>query len=146
MIEIGSKAYGRISVEDRQVIHFPVGLYGFESLHGYALLDSDQPPFYWLQSIEDPDIAFVLVNPYVIRRDYVLDVSESDLEDIGNPVPEDLLVFAIVTVPEERQKTSCNLQGPIIINRRTRLGRQAISLDPRWRTKHYVLEELSATG
>lgn len=136
--EIQSKAYGTISVQEQQVVHFSRGLFGFEDYHDYALLDSNTPPFYWLQSVQDPDLAFVLINPYVVARDYVLDIAEEDLEAIEAPDGDDLLVFAIVTIPRDRTQISCNLQGPVVINRRARLARQAISLDPRWEIKHFL--------
>ena len=145
-MRIQSKAYGSIEVTDRQLITFPVGVFGFEHLHRYALLDGVQTGFYWLQSLEDPDTAFIMLNPYELRTDYVLDVPDDDLSSIGYDHEDDILVFAIVTIPEDETKISANLQGPIIINRRAQLGRQSISLDQRWRTKHYVLEELAKSG
>lgn len=136
---IETKAYGAVPVQERQLIRFPNGLYGFESVHDYALLDSHTPPFYWLQSVDDADLAFILINPYVVVPDYLLDIPEEDLESIGQPDLDDLLVFAIVTIPEERRDISCNLQGPVIVNREQRLGRQSISLDQRWEIKHYLV-------
>lgn len=127
-------------VEERQLITFPGGLYGFESHHEFALLDSPTPPFYWLQSLNDRDVAFIIVNPYAVVSDYVLDIAEDDFDSIGSPPPEALLVFAIVTIPEEQRDISCNLQGPIIVHRERRLGRQSISLDQRWKIKHYLLQ------
>lgn len=137
-IEINSKAFGRIRIEDRQRIEFPRGLYGFEDMRSFALLDSGHPPFYWLQSLEDVEIAFILVNPYLVESDYALDIAPSELEEIAEPEPEDLLVFSIVTIPRDGGAIRCNLQGPIIINRRERLGRQAISLDTRWEVRHVL--------
>jgi flagellar assembly factor FliW len=125
--DIHSKAYGTISIQENQIVHFPRGLYGFEDRREYALLDSTSPPFFWLQSLEDPELAFIAINPYIVARDYVLDISEDDLAAIGSPEPDNLLVFAIVTVPEDRSMISCNLQGPLIINRSTRVALQAIS-------------------
>ena len=145
-MRIESKAYGPIEISERQVITFPVGIFGFARLHEYALLDAAQQGFYWLQSLEDPEIAFILLNPYDLRPDYVLDVPDEDLESIDYENDEDILVFAIVTVPEDESKISANLQGPVIINRVEQLGRQAISLDSRWHTKHLILEELASTG
>lgn len=145
-MRIESKAYGPIEISERQVITFPVGIFGFEQLREYALLDAAQQGFYWLQSLEDPEIAFILLNPYDLRPDYVLDVPDEDLESIRYDKDEDLLVFAIVTVPDDESKISANLQGPVIINRVEQLGRQAISLDARWHTKHLILEELARTG
>lgn len=145
-MRIESKAYGPIEISERQVITFPVGIFGFDRLHEYALLDAAQQGFYWLQSLEDPEIAFILLNPYDLRPDYVLDVPDEDLESIDYENDEDILVFAIVTIPEDESKISANLQGPVIINRVEQLGRQAISLDSRWHTKHLILEELASTG
>jgi flagellar assembly factor FliW len=87
-----------------------------------------------------------MLNPYDLRPDYVLDVADEDLEAIEYEQEEDILVFAIVTIPDDESKISANLQGPIIINRVKQLGRQAISLDQKWKTKHLILEELASTG
>ncbi len=140
-IEIETKAFGRLTVEEKQVFTFPSGLYGFESQRRYALFDSRQPPFYWLQSLEEVMIAFVVINPYMIRSNYVLDIPEADIDTIERPLPDDLLVFSIVTIPDDPAEISCNLQGPLVMNRLRRLGVQSISLDPRWKTKHFILDE-----
>ncbi len=145
-MRISTKPYGPIEVEERQLIRFPVGLFGFEGLHEYALLDALQSGFYWLQSIEDEQIAFILLNPYDLRSDYVLDVSDDDLEAIGYEDEQDILAFAIVTIPEDESRISANLQGPVIVNRVRRLGKQAISLNPQWQIKHYILDELAKAG
>lgn len=137
-IEIESKAYGKIRIEERQRVEFPRGLYGFEGLRSFAVLDSASPPFYWLQSLEEVGIAFILVNPYLVEPTYELDISPMEIEEIGLPEAEDLLVFSIVTIPQDGGPIRCNLQGPIIINRTKRLGRQAISLDPRWEIRHIL--------
>ena len=139
---IDSKAFGRITIEDKQLIRFPVGIFGFEDLRNFALLDAQQSPFYWLQSLRDAQIAFVLINPYVFRADYLLDIPEEDVRAIGSPEADDLLVFSIVTIPDDRRMMTANLQGPIIINRKERLGRQSISLGQQWTTRHVILEEL----
>ncbi len=145
-MQIDSKPYGPLAIDERQVITFPVGIFGFEQLRTYALLDAVQTGFYWLQSLEDPELAFIMLNPYDLRPDYVLEVPDEDLESIGYEEDEDILVFAIVTIPDDETKISANLQGPIIINRVAQLGRQSISLDSRWRTKHLILDELAETG
>jgi flagellar assembly factor FliW len=141
-MKVTSRGYGEIEISERQVIQFPVGLFGFEHLHSYALLDAAQPPFYWLQSTEDSELAFVMINPYDLRPDYVLDVPGEDLDAIQFEDDKDILVFAIVTIPEDRSQTSANLQGPVLINRVHQLGCQSISLNPAWKTKHLFADEL----
>ncbi len=143
-MRIDTKAYGTIDVDERQRITLPFGILGFENLTNYALLDSDQPPFFWLQSLEVAEIAFVLINPLIFRPDYEAKVAQEELDEISIQAPDDMLIFAIVTIPENQNNMTANLQGPVIINRRNGLGRQCISTDPRWKVRHNVLEELAA--
>ncbi len=145
-MKIHTKPYGTIEVDDRQFIEFPFGIFGFENLKRYVLLDAEQQPFYWLQSMDVQEIAFILINPYLFRPDYTVDVSDEDLSEIGLDDPDEALVFAIVTIPEKQSRMTANLQGPVIINRANRKGRQSISTGEKWRTKHYILDELKALG
>ena len=144
-MKIHTKAYGLIEIDDRQKIFFPSGILGFENLRDYVLLDAMQQPFYWLQSMDVQEIAFVLIEPTVFRPDYTPDVAESDLQEIGleEGDEENTLVFAIVTIPENYRDMTANLQGPIIINRKNHKGRQCISLSQKWQTRHKIIEELS---
>jgi flagellar assembly factor FliW len=139
-----TKAFGAVEVDERQRLRLPFGLLGFENLHDFALLDAAQPPFYWLQSLEVADIAFALIDPRVFRPDYSPGVSAEELAEIGLQRSEDALVFAIVTIPEQPREMTANLQGPLLVNRETRIGRQFISNDPRWLVRHSILAELAA--
>ena len=69
-------------------------------------------------------------------------VHQSDLEAVGAEKPDNLLVFAIVTIPENTSNMTANLQGPVIINPDTNLGRQAISLSEKYTVRHNILVEL----
>ena len=142
-MKVLTKAYGEIEVEDTQRISFPRGLFGFEELRDFVLLDATQQPFYWLQSIQRVEVAFVLIDPQFFRPDYSPDVDPAELAEIGINGPEDVLVFSIVTIPPSAQRMTANLQGPLILNRRTRVGRQSISANPLWGVRHVILEELA---
>ena len=76
MATILTKPFGNMELDERQRIRLPFGLLGFESLHDYALLDAEQAPFYWLQSLEVVEIAFVLIEAPAYLHD-------------GVPLPED---------------------------------------------------------
>jgi flagellar assembly factor FliW len=145
---VDTKAYGMVEVDERQKITVADGLYGFEGLVDYLLMDARQRPFYWLQSLEVREVAFVLIDPTVIRPDYEADLDARDYEALGldGPGDERFLQFAIVTIPEDRQDMTANLQGPVIINKESRQGRQCISRDERWHVRHNILEEMAATG
>ena len=140
-MKVQTKAYGIIEVDERQKVTFPSGLFGFESIKDYILIDSERQPFIWLQSLEAEHIAFILINPFLFRSDYELELDDDLVSEIGITNPEEALIFAIVTIPPSGTMTA-NLQGPLIINKKNRLGKQGILSDPRWQTKHDIMQEL----
>jgi len=138
-----TKPYGEIDIDERQKVSLPFGLFGFEQLREFVLLDAAQQPFYWLQSMEAPAVAFVLIDPLAFRPDYAPEVDPQELAEIGVDCPEDLLVLVIVTIPDVETGMTANLQGPLLLNRRTHVGRQSISTNPRWGVRHAILEEVA---
>ena len=141
-MKIKTKPYGEIEVNEKQKLCFPEGIIGFEGISYYYLIDSREGPFYWLQAADYPELAFLLVNPRVFRKDYKLMVKDSDLQSLELEMKEDLLDFAIVTVPEDHSKITANLMGPIVINKKTRVAKQVISENEEYTVKHYMLEEM----
>lgn len=142
-MKVATKASGFIDVDERQKIIFPDGLFGFEGFKEYVLLDADRQPFYWLQSLDVERVAFVLVNPFLFRPDYEVNISNEELSEIDIHSPEKALIFSIVTIPPGGGPMTANLQGPLVINRETRTGKQAILSDVRWKTKHDIIAELA---
>jgi flagellar assembly factor FliW len=142
-VKVATKPYGLIEVDERQKIHFPKGLFGFEGIKDYLLLDADRQPFYWLQAQEVEQLAFILINPFLFRPDYELNIDDEELKAIGITSVDKALVFSIVTMLSGSPMTA-NLQGPLVINRDTHIGLQAILSDSRWKTKHDVMAELAA--
>jgi flagellar assembly factor FliW len=142
-MHVNTRPYGPLEVDERQKLHFPFGILGFEHLTEFVLLDATQQPFYWLQSLQDPQIAFVLISPDIFRPDYDPGVPAHELVEIGVNEGDDYLVLAIVTIPEDQERMTANLQGPIVINPRARIGRQSVSMDPRWGVRHVIRDEIA---
>lgn len=145
-MKVNTKAFGLIEVDEKQKVIFPLGLYGFEDFREYVIMDAEHQPFYWLQSIEDRDTAFVLINPFLFRKDYEVNLENDELAEIGIRAPESALIFAIVTIPADGTPMTANLQGPLIVNRENMTGKQAILSDVRWKTRHDIIAELNAAG
>ena len=141
-MKITTRMYGEVEVGEKQKISFPEGLIGFEDMHDYYLLDSKEGPFYWLQSADHPELAFLLVDPRIFMDSYVLSVKESELSALNLESRDDLLDFAIVTVPEDPSKISANLMGPVVMNRKKRIAKQVISDKDEYEVKHYILKEM----
>jgi flagellar assembly factor FliW len=141
-MRINTKAGGEIEVDERQKIRFPQGILGFEDLKDYVMFDAAQPPFYWLQSMDRVEIAFVLIDPTIFRPDYSPDVDPEELSEIGITSVADMLVLTIVTIPPDSRLMTANLQGPLVINKQTRVARQVVSPNPKWGVRHLILEEM----
>ena len=150
-MKIKTKPYGEVEVDEKQKLHFPEGIIGFEEFNYYYLLDSKEGPFYWLQAEGNAGLAFLIVDPRIFMNNYKLTVRKEDLKAIrgegksSEPADaekdDNLLDFAIVTIPEDHAKMSVNLMGPIVINKKTRTAKQLISENDQYMVKHYILEE-----
>jgi len=143
-MKVATKAYGLTEVSERQRITFPYGLLGFETLKEYVLLDAERQPFYWLQSLDSEQVAFILINPFIFRPDYEANIENEELKTIGVSDPKNALIFSIVTSLADGSPMTANLQGPLIINRDSRTGIQVVLTDLRWKTKHDIIAELSS--
>lgn len=146
MIEIVTKARGKMEVSEDRIITIPEGLFGFEKYTKYALVDSDYEPFLWLQSMEDPNLAFLIVDPFLICSYYETDIDDDSLAKIGVTKPEDIIIMTIVTVPQDGGAITANFQGPLVINKVNKKCIQAILADNRWSTKVNIVETLNSKG
>ena len=147
-IKVKTKPFGEIEVDERQIVSFPEGILGFDYIKSFVLLDADDQdsPFKWLQANDEPKLAFVVIRPEDFMGAYELSVSQSDLEAVESEKSDELLVLAIVTIPEDPSQMTANLQGPVIINIDKRIGRQAISLSDRYHVRHRILDEMKKTS
>jgi len=142
-IFIDTKPFGKIEIDEKQIIDFPDGILGFEFEKKFVILDSnDHSPFKWMQAYSEPSLAFVIIRPIDFLIKYELSISQSDMESVKAAKPDDLLVFAIVTIPADPSQMTANLQGPVIINPNDKIGRQVISQSDKYRVKHVILEEM----
>jgi flagellar assembly factor FliW len=124
-MNIQSDLLGPLKVETSELLRFPTGLFGFPEARDFVLLQAERKGVYWLQSAEHSALAFVLVDPFVHFTGYSVEIPDGDLRDLGRPEEEDLMVLAIVTLPRSSDgKATANLQGPLALNLRNRLGKQ----------------------
>ena len=129
-----TRYFGELDVRESEIIDFSHGLPGFDTVKRYILINNEEEnsPFKWLQSIDDRMLAFVLINP----------LDDETLSELGIINEKDVEVYSIVVVPEDMNKMTMNLQAPLVINSRSKRGKQLILDTDRYGVRHYVLEEL----
>lgn len=141
-MQIETKMMGTVSIENDRIIKIPLGLFGFEEYTDFALLESEYPPFIWLQSLQDKNLAFLLIDPFEIIPDYEADIDDKELARIGIKDPLDVMVLTIVTVPNDGSPITANFQGPLIINKKNHQCMQAILDNSKWTTKQNIVEAI----
>ncbi len=144
-VKVNTKPFGEIEVEEIQIIDFPDGILGFDFIKKFIILDAEDEgsPFKWMQAYDERDLAFVIIRPLDFMKEYELVISQNDIDDVKAESIDELLTFAIVTIPENPRDMTANLQGPIIINPVRRMGKQAISLSDRYKVRHSIMEEMN---
>ncbi|MDD2432476.1 MAG: flagellar assembly protein FliW [Clostridia bacterium] len=141
---IKTKHLGTLEVSEDKVITFPQGLFAFEEKKRYILLENEEPesPLWWLQSLDDPNLAFVLLNPFLFKPDYELELSAEDVEELGLEKPQEAAVFCLAVIPQDVKKMTANLLAPLVINAQLKKGKQIVLYHKNYTTKHLVLEEM----
>jgi len=145
-MKVDTKAFGLIEVDEKQKVNIPQGLFGFEDYTEFALFDAEHEPFYWLQCLNDKEIAFILIDPFLFRKDYEANITNEDLAEIGIKTPDNALIFTIVTIPSDGNPMTANLQGPVIINKENMTAMQAVLSDSKWKTRHDIMAEMKERG
>src|ERR1035437_305715 len=124
---IQTSRFGVISVTVDDVINFPEGLLGFNELHQFVLLDDPSDEiFAWLQSCQDPGIAFPLLEPELFATNYKVQLTKHDLEILGLKSSVGIRTFAIITIPSDPTLMTANLKAPVVINVSSRVARQCV--------------------
>lgn len=144
-MHLRSDLLGEIDVAEDELITFPAGLFGFPECRRFALLQGSRDGTFWIQSVEHSALAFLLVDPFVYVPGYVVDVAAGDLQELEAAGSGDVAILSIVTLPRaERERPTANLQGPVALNLRARVGRQIVIPDSPWGVRQPV--DLTAGG
>lgn len=143
-MQLNTKHFGTVEIEESGIITFGEGLPGFEKSKKFVLLASgdESSPFKWLQSVDDPQLAFALVDPFVIKKDYEVNITDEVIQAVGIEKAEDVIIYSVVVVPENISQMSMNLRAPLVINLKNKKGIQVVLDSDRYSVRHYILEEL----
>jgi flagellar assembly factor FliW len=138
-MEVQTSRFGTVEIAEDRVINFPKGLLGFQEQKRYCLLQpNDDACFFWLQSLENPDLAFVITDPNLFVAEYSVPIRNEQMEDLRLSKLEDAQVFVIVNKVGE--KLTGNLQGPLVVNTLAKVGEQFVLAEKRWTTRHELMK------
>ena len=138
MIKINTKRFGEMEFSEESVVKVLGGLIGLSGHENFIIIRyQDDSPFYWLQCVDDPELALVMVNPLIFKPDYDPPIPLSVTEELEVQAAGDLSVFVIVTIPAgSPQDMTANLLGPVVVNPNSRKAKQLV-LDERLYSHRY---------
>ena len=146
-MKAATRLFGEIEIDESKIITFEDGIIGFPDMKKFTLIFDEEkegrPSISWLQSMDEPETAFPVMDPLFVCETYNPSVEEELLKNLGTIKEDNLYVLVTVTVPQNIKELAANLKAPIVINTDTRKASQIIvedDLPVRYRI-YEILEE-----
>jgi flagellar assembly factor FliW len=141
-LKIETSQFGTIQIPEEKIITMPTGIPGFPGRRRFIILEREETrPFCWYQCVDDPDLALVIMNPYLFKPDYSVDLKPAVREMSWKAEEEDSLKLYVVVnasdgVPE---KVTANLIGPLVINSQRHEAIQMVIHDSPYSHRYPIL-------
>jgi flagellar assembly factor FliW len=129
-----------IEVDEKDIIHFEQGLPGFEDEKRFVLIPMEGTPFSTLQSVSTRELAFFTTNPFLFFKEYDFELIKPVQEHLSLKDVSDVMVQVILTIQEPLEKSTANLQAPLVINYKENIAKQVVLLDTTYGTRHALNE------
>ena len=143
MKKVNTLRVGEIEVEENKIVHFEHGIPAFDEEHEFLIIPYDEEsPYVFLQSLNTPDLAFLMTMPFVFFPDYEFEIDDETQARLGITKQEDMLVYTLLTIPGGRvQDMTANLMAPVLINAQNMQAVQLVLDKSRYTTKHRLFPE-----
>ncbi|WP_110112534.1 flagellar assembly protein FliW [Bacillus sp. CGMCC 1.16541] len=141
-MNIKTKYHGSMEVKKQDILHFHDGLPGFVEEKTFIVLPlGDDNVFYFLQSTQTPNLGFVITNPFLFFKEYDFELDTSHLQKLEIKDEEHVAVYTILTMTDQIEQSTANLQAPIVINTKTNKAKQIILTNTSYKTKHSLAKQ-----
>lgn len=146
-MKIQTSQFGEIEPSDDRKLIFPKGILGFENMKEYVLMpaaDGEESPFFFLQSIEEAELSFFLVDPFSFFKKYDIKLKEQMIERLELEDPKDAIVLTTVSILGEMKDATTNLKAPLIINNAKNIGMQIVLDDKTYQIKQPLFQSAAS--
>lgn len=141
-MRIDTKYHGEIHIEEKEIITFANGIPGFLEEKKFIFLPfGEDTGISIMQSISNAGLAFAVTNPFLFLKEYNFTIDDQVVEQLQLESEKDVTVYVILTVQDLFEKTTANMQAPVVINSKTQLAKQVILTNTAYHTKHSIFEK-----
>ncbi|WP_167747009.1 flagellar assembly protein FliW [Cohnella luojiensis] len=139
-MKLDTARFGELEVREEDVVQFSAGIPGFEQSHQFVLIaNEDHSPLAYLQSVDDGELAFIVVDPFEFFPNYEFELPELAMKELQMESADQIIVRTIVSVTGELEHATANLVAPIVMNKSSRSGKQVVLSQTNYTTKHRLL-------
>ena len=131
-------------MSNKTEIFFPDGVIGFSNYKQYVIIpEKSKEPFYWMQSVKDSELSFIIIKPEEFKPDYQPVLSDADKSILKINTVEDYQLFTIVSIAEGTNLISVNLLAPLVINFEENIGIQVVLQNQDYSVRDVLLDEIT---
>ncbi|MFN8371082.1 MAG: flagellar assembly protein FliW [Bacteriovoracaceae bacterium] len=142
-MKIKTSRFGELEVDKSDILLLNEGLLGFESLKKFFIVDpGDNTLILWLQSTENPTVAFPLIEPKIFDPNYIVKLLPADLKNLELDSVNDAKVYTVLTIPSDVTQMTANMKAPLVINSKKQLARQVVLQDSKLSVRLTMYKEL----
>ena len=143
MKTVDTVRFGEIEVEEEKVVHFKEGIPAFEDEHEFLIIPYDEEsPYYFMQSLKTPELAFLITTPFIFFPDYVIELDDETLDELKIKNQEDVMLYSLITIPNGSVRyMTANLLAPVVINTENMQAKQIVMEKTRYTTKHRLFPD-----
>ena len=128
--------FGEIEIDETRIIEMPDGMIGFADRRFVILSQDNNGRFFWLQSLDNPDLAFVVTDPASFVQCYDVNLTSEEYERIKLAPESEVILLAVVTMARDVMDITLNLQGPIVVNPEKMVAKQIVLEEGKYGTRH----------
>lgn len=143
MIKVNTSRFGELEIDEARVVHFKNGIPAFEDEHEFIILPYDEEsPYYFMQSLKTPDLAFLLTIPFLFFPDYTFEVDDNAMEELEIKEEDNVFYYTLITIPNHSIRyMTTNLLAPIVLNTTNMKAKQIVLEKTTYTTKERLFPD-----
>lgn len=143
IMKVKTDRFGEIEVDEKRIVHFREGIPAFEDEREFVILPYDEEsPYYFMQSLRKPELAFLLTMPFLFFPEYEIEIDDATLKDLDITDQENVSLYALVTIPNGSVRyMTANLLAPIVLNTKNMQAKQMVMEKSKYTTKHRLFPD-----
>ena len=143
MRKVNTSRFGELEVDDKKVVHFKDGIPAFEDEHEFIILPyEEESPYYFMQSLKTPELAFLLTIPFLFFKDYSFEIDDDVFAELDIKNQDDVFYYSMITIPNGSIRyMTANLVAPIVLNGANMKAKQVVLERTNYTTKHRLFPD-----